>query len=370
MMNREKRRQILSTKQLFAILFAGILGHGMVSFARATILLSAQDAWISMLLSGLFALIGINVILFLMKNCSKQTFIEVSETVLGKYLGKIPGVMLFIYYILLTSLSLRTMADLTSAWLLPKTPIEIIMLSVLGILYYLTRYEIKVLGRINETLLWIFIPVIPLIFAPFFHQGKMINIFPLLNQGLMPVLKAALPSLYAFFGFESLLILYPFVREDASHMEIVKSANFAVILTILIKTFFVFSNIAAFGVIEMEFFLYPLLEYFKLITVPVIERVEFLLIFYWFFIFFGVIALQFYMTNLSIKQTLKIQRSKNTGLLLIIPLYYLTRVPQNIAEVFSIISLVGIWGAVWISAVIFLLFLVVLIRGRGRLSEA
>lgn len=369
-MNRGKSRQVLSTKQLFAILISGILGHGLVSFARTTVLVAAHDAWVSIILAGLVALLGVNVILFLMKNFSNQTFIEISEMVLGKYLGKIPGIMLFTYYIILASMSLRVMADLVSSWLLPETPIEIIMLSVLGILYYLTRNGIKVLGRFNEVILWILIPVIPLILVPFFQHSKMINVLPLMDGGLMRVLEAALPSMYAFLGFESLLILYPFVRKDASHMEVVKTVNFAVIIVILFKTFVVFSNIATFGAIEMEFLLYPMLEYFKLTVFPVIERVEFLLIFYWLFVFFGAIALNFSMTNLSIEQTLKIQGYKNTGLFLVIPLYYLTRVPQNAAEVFSFISLLGTWGPVWIFASIFLVFLVALICGRRKSNEA
>ncbi|AZR74135.1 hypothetical protein BBF96_12435 [Anoxybacter fermentans] len=368
-MNRGKSRKVLSTKQLFAILVVGVGGTGLIDLTRFVTEIALQDGWISTLLGGLLSFITVNIILFLMKYFPDKTFIQISELVLGKYLGKIPGLMIFFFYLAYSSIAIRTLADLGSVWFLPKTPIEIIMISTLGLLYYLTRNGIKVLGRFHQTILWIVVPVLPLFLVPFILYRDDLLLMPVGGAGLKLILKAVLPGYYAYLGFESLLFLYPYVREDTSHKEIVKISNFAVLIIVLLKTFVVFSNIAVFGHIEIGFFLYPLLQYFKMLTFPVIERVEFFLMYFLIFIIFSSIALFYYMANLSIEQILKIEGYKNTGLFLAIPIYFLTIVPQNAGEVFKYVELMGYIGNSVIWSAIAIVFGVAIIRRKVNNNE-
>ncbi|MCK4257619.1 MAG: endospore germination permease [Halanaerobiales bacterium] len=366
-MNRGKSRQVISTKQLFAILVAGVMGNGLVSIARPLTKTAFQDGWISIFLAGLISLVGINIILSLMKRFPQKNFIEISEHVLGKYLGKIPGLIIFSYYLVFATETIRFLADLSSTWLLPKTPIEIIMLSILSLLYYLTRNGIKVMGRFHQLILWLFTFILPIFFVPFFIHGSILNILPVGGGGLVPIVKTVVTGFAAYIGFESLLLLYPYVREDASHKEIVKISNFAVIIVLLLKTFIVFSNIAVFGHLELQFFLAPMLEYFKLIVFPVIERVEFFLFYFWLFIIFSSIVLAYFMATLSIEQLLKIKGYKNIGLFLAFPVYYLTKIPQNVAEVENYFyRWVVIYGNLLIWSTVLIVFGIALFRRRRQ----
>ncbi len=365
-MNRGESRQVLSTKQLFAVLVAGVMGNGLISIAKPLTKTAYQDGWISIFLAGLVSLMVVNIILFLMKRFPQKSFIEISEQVLGKYLGKIPGLIIFAYFLIFASETVRFLVDLGSTWLLPKTPIEIMMISTLALLYYLTRNGIKVFGRFQQIILWLFILILPIFFVPFFTHGTILNVMPVGGGGMFPILKTAVTGYVAYFGFESLLILYPFVRKEASHKEIVKISNFAVITVVLFKTFVVFGIISVFGHIEIQFFLTPMLEYFKMIVFPVIERVEFFLFYFWLFILFSAIALSYCTASLSIEQLLKINGYKNTGLFLAFPVYYLAKLPQNVAEAgYSFYYLIGRYGTLVVWLTVLIVFIIAFIR-QGR----
>ncbi len=334
-------KQIISTKQLFAILFLGLMNHGYVSISRWITEVAHQDAWISTFLGGFIAFVLLNIILLLMKRFPDKTFIQISDEVLGKYLGKIPGIIFLIFLLFFTALSLYLLVSLVSAWLLPKTPIDVIIISILLLQIYLTREGIKVLGRFQEMIMVIVLLGMPITFLPYFIYQNHTLLMPIGGTGVVTILKGALPAFYTFFTFFSLLILYPYVRKDASHKEIVKASNMSILVVTILKTFYVFGSIAVFGEKEIQFFLYPLLEYVKLLVFPVIERVEFMMIFLWLFMMFSGTVTTFYMANLTAEQVINVEGYKNTGLIIAIPIYFLTRLSQNIAESLSLFRLEG-----------------------------
>ena len=366
----DKGRNLISTKQLFAILVIVMGGTGLIGLTGLVTDGVQQDAWISTLLSGILAFVGMNLILFLLKHFPNDDFIGISEKVLGKYLGRIPGIILFLFYLVFTALALRTLVDLSAVWYLPKTPIEITLITTLGLLFYLTRNGVKVMGRFQQIILWVLVPIIPLFMVPFLVHKDLLMVMPVGGSGLVPILRGIFPAFYAFFGFETIFILYPYVRNDADHKEIVKTANLAIVLVIIFKVFVVFSNIATFGHKEITFFLYPLLQYFKLLSFPVIERLEFFLMYFLVFMIFSSISVTFYMSNLSIEKVLKIEGYKNTGLFLAIPVYYLTIYAQNVGQYLGLVNTVTLYGYILLLASFLLVFGVAIIRGKVKKDES
>jgi hypothetical protein len=63
-----------------------------------------------------------NIILWFLGKYPGLSFSQVCEKILGKYVGKLPGLIFFVYYMLFTVLAIRIAVDLSSTWILPKTP--------------------------------------------------------------------------------------------------------------------------------------------------------------------------------------------------------------------------------------------------------
>lgn len=367
-MNREQSREVISTKQLFAIMMTLLVGHGFTILPTLVTRQAKHDGWISTIIAGIVSIVLMNIMLYAMKFFEGKTFIRICEVAFGKYLGKLPVIIFTVYYVIFSALGIRLLVDLIDAWLLPITPIEVLTIFILAICYYLCRNGVKILGRLSETLIWVVFPTFLFLFIPFFIYRNILLLLPVGGVGLTKILSSSLPGFYAFLGFESILLLYPYARETATHKEIVRSCNNAMALVIVLKTFIVVSSIAVFGDREIQFFMYPVLEYFKLITFPVIERVEFVQIYFMMFIFLGSIFSLYKLTTIGIGQLTNVINYKNIALFLAIPIYYLSKVPPNVAEVFKMINLFSTFGFVGIQVLVFLVLSIAFIR-RGRQSR-
>lgn len=363
-MNREKSREIISTKQLFAILFTLLVGRGLIVLPTLVAKRAQQDGWISIMISGVLSWVLMNLLLFVMQYFEGKTFIEISEFALGKYLGKLPSMLLLFYYLVFAALTIRVVVDLTDTWLLPRTPIEILIISILGLCYYLCRNGLKILGRFDQALLWVVLPIFPLFILPFVQHRNMLMFLPMGGAGFANILQASLPSFYAFLGFECIILLYPYARKNASHRDIVKTCNIAMSLVVIFKVFVVVACIAVYGHIELQYFIYPVLEYFKLITFPVIERVEFVMVYFWLFIFFGSIVGLFKLVTVGIERLFRVNGYKNISLILTLPAYYITRIPQNVPEVFEVIESFSTYSFIGVVALLTFVFTIALIRRR------
>ena len=79
----------ISGRQIFWMMFTFEVGQSLLLVILATIRTAKQDAWISILIAG-----GIGVALTFLATTlgslyPKQTLIEFSQTILGKWLGKL-----------------------------------------------------------------------------------------------------------------------------------------------------------------------------------------------------------------------------------------------------------------------------------------
>lgn len=350
-MKKRNKSDSLFNKQLFAIMFIDIMGTGLIGLPSLMVRQAGQDGWISLLVAGVISLVTLNAILFFMKQYPDMTIVEISEKILGKYLGKIPGIILFIFFMFFAATAVRTLLDLVSTSLLPTTPIHILAIMLLFLFFYGIRNGMKVVGRFSELMIMFVLPIFVLFFVPPILHRNILYILPVGGAGLGSIAKASLPGLYAFTGFECLFLLYPYVRQNAAHKDIVKSANACLLLSILLKTVVVMGSILVFGAPELKHFVYALVEYFKVLTFPIVERVEFLLVYFWIFMFFGASLVLLYLATLTLEKTVKkIEGYKNTSFFLAIIIYFIFLYPKNIATFlnfyvynFGLLGLVIFW---------------------------
>lgn len=352
-MQRRSKADSLFKKQLFAMMFVDIMGTGLIGLPSLMVRQSGQDGWISLLIAGGISLVTLNAILFFMKRYPDMSIVEISEKLLGKYLGKLPGILLFVYFLFFTAIAIRTMLDLVTTSLLPTTPIDILAFILFFLCVYGIRNGMKVVGRFTEVMILLVLPIFILFIVPPFLHRNMLNILPVGGSGLGSIARASIPGLYAFTGFECLFLLYPYARKNADHKDIVKVSNACLLVSIILKTIVVMGSILVFGAPELKHFVYALVEYFKVLTFPIVERVEFLLVYFWIFMFFGATLVLWYLATLTLEKTIKLENYKNTSLFLVVPLYFLFLYPKNISTFLNIY--VYNFGAVGIGIVWFLL---------------
>lgn len=113
---------VITSKQLFFILFGTMVGTGIITLPRLTTKIIEQDAWIAAILGAVLPFVSLALI---QKVCSKypdKTFVPLLESLLGKYLGKLFAAVFAIYSLLLCAVLLRLFSEIIGMYLLPLTP--------------------------------------------------------------------------------------------------------------------------------------------------------------------------------------------------------------------------------------------------------
>lgn len=108
---------------------------------------AGHDAWISLLIGGFVAQMGIIMAVKLSSYYPQDTIYQYSQKILGKVLGNIFSVLLIIYYYMFTAGVLMKFSVILKIWTYPKTPIIVIFFLLVLPCFYVARNNLKVSAR-------------------------------------------------------------------------------------------------------------------------------------------------------------------------------------------------------------------------------
>ncbi|MGB8000278.1 MAG: GerAB/ArcD/ProY family transporter, partial [Anaerobacillus sp.] len=106
-----------------------------------------QDAWLSVIISIIFALITISSSLYVCSKYPELNFYKVSQQVLGKILGSTLTFILLVSFTIVLAAILRQYASFIVGTILPETPISVVIICMLIVAIYPTYHGIGVIGR-------------------------------------------------------------------------------------------------------------------------------------------------------------------------------------------------------------------------------
>lgn len=188
-----KKGQI-SALQMGLMLYPTVLATGLITLPNISAQYAENDLWLPPLIASLVGFLTIYLATRLHELYPKQTVIQYSEHILGKIPGKIVGVVYFCFLVQITGVITREYADFVSGNFLFKTPILLIIATILLLAGIAVRGGVEMLARSAV----IFTPIFIL---PFFILLFLIpdldvkNIFPVLEHGFIPLIKgAAMPQ--------------------------------------------------------------------------------------------------------------------------------------------------------------------------------
>ncbi|MFC5653328.1 endospore germination permease [Paenibacillus solisilvae] len=142
----------ISGLQILWLIFSMQIGMILLRLTQA-IAQSKQDAWISVLLAGV-AGIGITYVSAKVSVLyPNQTFIEFTQTILGKWLGKIVIITYFFQWYTGSAVIIRRSSDFLHLALFHRTPVLILIASMLLlVLYALYEGGIEGIARCSEVI--------------------------------------------------------------------------------------------------------------------------------------------------------------------------------------------------------------------------
>lgn len=243
---------------------------------------AGTDGWITLLIGWAASVAASWAIIQVMKKTSNQ---ESLLTLLKHYLGTwavwVFGAAFGLYFIYFGYAGIVRAVIVTKTWILPQTPSYIIMILFLLPTYIIASNGPMILGRYAELIVWMALWV-PFVYLIPLKDARWLHLLPIMKSGWSPVLTALPDSIYAYVGFASSLILYPFLenREKAALGLAISNS-----LTLLCYLFITVACFVYFSPKEIQEYNEPVITLLRSLEFKFVERVEILFISFFLLIF-------------------------------------------------------------------------------------
>ncbi len=259
----------ISSHQFMILGAAVLMGTTFLPIASIVTGVGGRDSWMSVLPGLALGVPYGLMVLSLLEQYPRQNLIQISETLLGKWMGRIMGVL----YILITSyfggLLLAQAGSIYETSIMPLTPLWIFYLGGLLLVFYLVSSGIEVLARFSEVTFPLIVMALLLnigLSIPRIEQGEFL---PILSEGLKPLFLGGLKTIP--FIMEYILFLagiMAFLPKDKKELgQLKKGVWRAVFLVGFLNTLVVLMQILVFGPSETIRLVYGLLTLGKMVEV-------------------------------------------------------------------------------------------------------
>lgn len=275
---------------VFFLIHGGIFGTGINFLIRV----SKEDMWIATIFGIIIGFIPFYLFISLSTKYPDKNIFEIIETVFGKFIGKIIISIITLFATTFVLYGYWSLTNLISSQYLYKTPqLFVYILFAIPLIYILSK-GLKVTLR---SIIIIFFITAILYIATFFSlvpQAKLINIFPILKNGILPPLKGCLGfivySITPLFLIGSIPIHY-YEDKEKYKKYMINSYIISCIAVFAIP----FLVISIFGIELTLLYQYPEFQILRLVSFGgFIERVESTLSIQWVFELFILIVMGMY----------------------------------------------------------------------------
>jgi spore germination protein KB len=321
----------ISGIQIFWMMATFEMGMSILLTITPTIVEVKQDAWISSLLAGLIS-VGVA---FVSTKVSllypNQTFIEYSQSILGKWLGRFIMVPYFIQWYTVLAIILRQAAELVQTTILQTTPLFPILLIMILLIMYVSYHGVESIARMSETLGPGVVIMVVIVLALSINNIEWKQMFPVVSDsGWMALIKGSFPP--ASFLSECVMMTM-----FTSFMAQPKKAPFYAMLGVgfscvlfSLSTLMVILTIGSNMAAKMW---YPFFEMARNISlVEFIENLDALVIVIWFSSVFIKLSLYFFMTCYGTAQYFHLKNWKWLIGIVAPIVVILAMVPRNVDE--------------------------------------
>ena len=224
----------ISSLQMVLLMYPTILATAILSVPSTTAKYANQDLWLSPIIAAIFGFVTVYITTQLHKMYPSETFIQLSDCVIGKFLGKLLGLIILFFYLLNSGQIVRSYSEFIVSAFLGRTPISIITGSMILLCALVVYGGIEVLGRMAQLIFpLLFIPLLifAILISPDFEFG---NILPLMEKGVMPAIQGAVVPGGWFTEFFIISFLLPFLKDKQKGMKYGIIAVLCVMITLVL----------------------------------------------------------------------------------------------------------------------------------------
>lgn len=197
--------------QLALLLMGFIFGSTVIIVPVSTV---RQDAWLAYILGWAGGFILLWMYAAISSDNPNKTLVEILKDCFGKYIGSFIAIMYIWYFIHLGAVVLRNFGEYMTITIYYETPQIFTMGFLALVVAYTCKKGLNIFGRAAEMLMPYLFFFVTLIFFLLISEYDTKNMFPMLENGIYPVLKASYSALTFPFGEVVLfLMIFPFYKQ-------------------------------------------------------------------------------------------------------------------------------------------------------------
>ncbi len=300
----ENNKSNLSASQTMLIVVESMIGVGILSLPAQLAHIAKNDGWMAVIIASAYPFYMVLCAVLIFKNSSYQNIniIEISKIHFGKILGVILALIFASQFLVYTISGTASISNMLRVFLILFLQQYKIVIPILLISIYTAFKGIKALGRINEIIFYLSIPLM-IVTILALKEGSILNIQPIFGNPISSIFKASIEPIYSFIGIEVIFLIVPPLMKDKRKIK--SSFLKAAIIIALLYTWLSFITIYYLGIDVAQNLYWPTISLAETISIPGISNFEFVFIFLWSSMIFTTIANQSYFLYYSLSSIYK-----------------------------------------------------------------
>src|SRR5665648_76600 len=251
----------ISTHQFMTLGAAVLMGTTFLPIATIVTGVGGRDGWMSILPGFALGIPYGLMVLSLMEKYPRNNLLQISETLFGKWIGKIIGIIYLSIAGYFGGLLLAQIGDIYERTTMPLTPISVFYAGGILIVFYMISSGIEVFARFTEVIFPLILVALLLnigLSIPRIEQGELL---PILGEGIKPLFFGGIKVLpYAmeyilFIG--GIISFLPTNKEDIEQLR--TGVWRAVFLVGILNTMVTLIQLLVFGPVETNRLVYGFL---------------------------------------------------------------------------------------------------------------
>ncbi|AET67096.1 spore germination protein, amino acid permease [Desulfosporosinus orientis DSM 765] len=294
----------ISSSQLMFLVGCFIQGSLLSSLSYAYPI-AKHDTWLAVIAALILGLLFAFIYLAIANQFPGQNIIQINDLVFGPYLGKF--VSLHYVYLFLSSLSIYLwyIGDFVLTYVMPETPVILIMIMFIFICAWAVRLGIEVIARVSILFFFITYLIITVTVGLLLKDMKFTNLLPIFELPLRDFIHST--HIILHYSFSTVMIFLMVIPSMNKPKEAKKSVLLGMIFGGMFMIMGAVRDIATLGPL-CGVMTTPSLEAVRIISIAkILTRLEVLVAMGQIFLLFIIASLFYYTSAVSIAQLTKLR---------------------------------------------------------------
>lgn len=188
-----KKKEVISPYQMFVLSLFFCIGTSLLVTPANITEKSGQDAWAAAIIGSAAGFVILLFYIFLASRFPKLTFVQLSERILGKWLGKAVTLLFVAVSLLFTGTLMHYSGLFLKLHMMPQTPMVVLNALLAGVVIMGAMLGMETIARSAEVFLLAFGGLFVLLIVAVAPQAKLERLQPVFEHGPGDIISSSIP---------------------------------------------------------------------------------------------------------------------------------------------------------------------------------